>query len=330
MKQGSGFFVVDPTLKIGPENEILPLDCICLQTVLAKSLGPFPQWEQRLQVGRETYYNVLHFTPLQELGASESSYSLRNQDQLNPVFNNDGKKITYQDVGDFVTKLNMEWHMLSITDVVWNHSSFDSPWIHKHPECSYNMVNSPHLKPAYLLDRILWHFTLDVIAGKWEHKGVPKVINHDNHLQAIRSVLLCDVLPQYKLSEFVQVNVDESVKQFRQLAAANAPTDEPSDVKVEIIQDCKYRRLCSTVDFDKALKVFNQKRKEAETEEERLDLCCSDFRNKLYELNGVADYGILEDIKHAINNVICGASYHFTQPDGPKYGAVSKTHPLVP
>lgn len=105
--QGSGFFLVDPVISYGQDEE-LPLDAIQCQTVLAKSLGKFSSWENKLRVTKESGYNMIHFTPIQELGASNSSYSLSNQLKLNPNFN-DNHQISHEDVKEFVEKLRTEW-----------------------------------------------------------------------------------------------------------------------------------------------------------------------------------------------------------------------------
>ncbi|KAH3779494.1 hypothetical protein DPMN_157297 [Dreissena polymorpha] len=158
------------------------MDCLQCQSVLAKCLGPFHEWEGRLYVAKATEYNLIHLTPIQALGTSNSSYSIKDQLQLNPMFANHGRQSTFEDVERLMRKMNQEWKVLCMTDLVYNHSADNSPWLMEHPECGYNLENSPHLKPAFLLDRILSHFSMEVVEGKWTHRGIPPVIKDEGTL----------------------------------------------------------------------------------------------------------------------------------------------------
>ena len=182
---GSGYFLVDPVLRSGPFDERIPLDAICCQTVLAKSLGPFSEWEKRLCVAKEVGYNMIHMTPIQELGKSNSSYCIRDQLSLNSAFSEPGRTNSLSDVKVLVDKMCKEWDVLSLTDLVFNHTANESTWLADHPECAYNMVNSPHLKPAYLLDRIIWNFSEEIANGFWRSRGLPPEISSEEHLKVI-------------------------------------------------------------------------------------------------------------------------------------------------
>ncbi|CAF4965288.1 unnamed protein product, partial [Rotaria socialis] len=63
----------------------------------------------------------------------------------------------------------------------------------QHPEAAYNLINSPHLKPAVLLDSILMQFNCDANEGKLLSKGIPAEIQ-EHHLQLIRHYLLDEKL----------------------------------------------------------------------------------------------------------------------------------------
>ena len=92
-----GFLIVDPTIYIAGKR--LPLEAICMQTVLTKCLGPLSEWQQRLQVAKECGYNALHFTPMQQLGASGSGYSLYDQLTPSSSLNSEGKAdVNFDDI----------------------------------------------------------------------------------------------------------------------------------------------------------------------------------------------------------------------------------------
>ena len=54
-----------------------------------------------------------------------------------------------------IKRIYEEYNVLSIVDIVLNHTSTSSPWLKDHPQATYNMVNSVHLRPAFILDFIL-------------------------------------------------------------------------------------------------------------------------------------------------------------------------------
>ena len=138
---------------VEPELSI-PMDSIVCQTVLSKLLGPVQSWRDKLEVAYKSGYNMVHFTPIQTLGASNSAYSLANQHGLNKTFSSDSSQATYAMVGEVVDNMREEWGMLSICDIVLNHTANETPWLADHPDATYNLANSPHLRSAFIFDRV--------------------------------------------------------------------------------------------------------------------------------------------------------------------------------
>ncbi|XP_038157443.1 glycogen debranching enzyme isoform X4 [Cyprinodon tularosa] len=325
---GGGYIVVDPVLRVGGDNHVLPLDCITIQTYLSKCLGPLEDWPDRLRVAKESGYNMIHFTPLQTLGESRSCYSLADQLSFSPEFSPEGKSYGWEDVGELVEKLRTEWNMVSITDVVYNHTAANSVWIQRHPECGYNLMNSPHLRPAWLLDRAIWHLTTRVADGRYRDKGLSADITCESHLNVLRSVFWEDIFPQIKLWEFFQVQVESAVEEFR-ILLQNGSKPDPSKTGgkpgLKIIQDPQYRRYGNTVDMDSALETFVPH----SSSPQHIEECCDWLKRRLTELNEEQFHIVHQHQEQAVNCVVGNIVYERLADHGPKLGPVTRKNPLV-
>jgi len=142
------------------------------------------------------------FLWLQELGDSQSAYALRDLFKLNPSF---GSDVNFTDIAKLVKFLDEEWGMLSFTDLVLNHEANESAWIAENPQCVYNLVNTPHLKPAFLLDCVLARFSQEIADGLWTDVNLPPEVRDENHLQLIEHVLQ-ERIEKLQLWEFYQVH----------------------------------------------------------------------------------------------------------------------------
>ncbi|EYB99073.1 hypothetical protein Y032_0125g1273 [Ancylostoma ceylanicum] len=323
---GSGYFLVMPVLMANGKR--IPLDGVACQTHLTKLLGSLSCWEKRLRVSKESGYNMIHLTPIHELGVSNSCYSLSNHHALIQTIHEPDRQVTMGDVEQFVHKIEKEWGMLTVQDVVWNHAAKNAQWLMEHPECAYNCLNSPHLRPAYVVDRVYHHFGKEVSEGKWTHRGVPEVVDSIHHTNAIEYLLRTEVLPKMRLHEFFQINIDENVKKFEELARAGASSDI-LDENLPIQQDPEWRRFGCTVDFDKALKIFNRPRGDASSEEDRVAKCTEAFRGHLNYLNEEAGKAAWEIVMAGLRAVMGHITYERIADHGPKYGAVTERRPLT-
>ena len=42
-------------------------------------------------------------------------------------------------------------------------------------QATYNLSNSPHLRPAFVFDRVVKRLARDIGEGLWEERGIPRV-----------------------------------------------------------------------------------------------------------------------------------------------------------
>jgi glycogen debranching enzyme len=316
-KKGEGYIIVEPRLLNSPTGESDEIMCL---TFLSKSLGKMDDWESRLAIAYHTGYNMIHFTPIQQLyKVSNSSYSITNHHQLNSIF---GKDKTHDDIKTIVDKMASEWNILSITDLVYNHAANDCAILEKHPEASYNLINSPHLKPAFLLDSILMQFTRNVYEGKIEK--IPSKIQKE-HLPMIKDYLLNEILPSYSLHEFYMIDVKKTIDEFARLIQNEIPLTSKHNYDDEYtfhIDYGSYNRFGGRINFEKAREIFYcAGRTPIEA--------CQLLTDRLIYLNHLKQAQVESDLSLAIDNCLKGCEYHFFDPFGPKFEIISPHTPFV-
>jgi len=211
-QNGQGYFQVEPRLILpNVNNEILDENCITCQSVLSKSLGPIYEWLSLLEVTYHSGYNMIHFTPIQSLYiVSNSSYAITDHHKLNPLFHG-----SFEQIKNLIDKIAKQWKMFSINDLVYNHAANDCSLLGNHPEAADNLIISPHLKPAVLLDSILMQFTRDASEDKLLSRGIPSEIK-EHHLDLIRHYLINEQFPLYNFSEYYLCDENLLVEEFRQ------------------------------------------------------------------------------------------------------------------
>ena len=143
-------------------------------------------------------YSMLHFTPPQRLGDSGSCYSLRDVTMLNwdlfvgnvavaralatvlastavPPVPGAPEDLFYAHpivegaksavLGRLVNELETRHGVLSMVDVVLNHTATSTPWLRAHPEATYSLRNSPHLRAAFDLDEVMLRASSAIARG---------------------------------------------------------------------------------------------------------------------------------------------------------------------
>ena len=156
IQSAKGYFSVDPVLVLPRRSNILtptfspatdgglvsqsskagallPLDGIVALSVIAKWQGHIDNWAPYLDEATKRGYNMLHFTPLQTRGQSGSPYSILDQLKFDPeLFGGKGDGV--KEIGAMIKTCREKYGLLSLTDVVLNHTADNSPWLEEHPE----------------------------------------------------------------------------------------------------------------------------------------------------------------------------------------------------
>jgi len=193
---------VSPSLRV--QKQRIPLDAISIISVLSKFLGKYPDdWDHHMHGISERGYNMVHFTPLMMRGDSNSPYSLYDQHTFDKAIFPRGE----QDVQELTTKMEQEYGLLGLTDVVWNHTANNSKWLEQHPESGYNINTAPHLRPAYELDSALLKYSANL-----KSLGYSTHLGSEADLLRIMEGMKVHVIGAIKLWEFYICDVEHDTQ----------------------------------------------------------------------------------------------------------------------
>ncbi|KAF3762761.1 family 13 glycoside hydrolase, partial [Cryphonectria parasitica EP155] len=198
-KKQSPFFYIDVAPRLSLDGSSLPLPALSVFSIISKFMGRYPQdWERHLAGISDRGYNMVHFTPLQVRGDSNSPYSLYDQLGWDPTCFPAGE----QDVKKMVDSLEQNHSLLSLTDIVLNHTANNAGWLLDHPDAGYNLTTAPWLESAYLLDTRLLE-----LGSKLGKLGLPTDIQSEEDLVKIMGAVR-NVISEIRLWEYYTLDVD--------------------------------------------------------------------------------------------------------------------------
>lgn len=135
-----GYVIAEPRIAL-PKNkkELLPLDGLTILSMVPKWMGPITEWQKLIEETEYAGYNMIHFVPLQKRGDSNSPYSIADQLTFDDdVFNEKDRKKSDKEklaiVQAAIKSIHDDNGILSLSDVVWNHTSNSTEFLLSHPE----------------------------------------------------------------------------------------------------------------------------------------------------------------------------------------------------
>lgn len=316
----------------------MPINALSIFSVISKFMGKYPEdWDKHLNGISQRDYNMVHFTPLMKRGGSDSPYSIFDQLQFDPVLFPNGE----HDVAQLVLRMEEKYNLLSLTDVVWNHTASDSKWLEEHPDAGYNIETAPWLESALELDSALLKFGQGL-----EKLGLSTSINTIDDLKSIIDTVREYVIKRIKLWEYyvvdVQANTEcilEAWKANQNLGLANNELEEdlkryPSLTPEE--QTEFVRRTIPTSQqilgrFDRAvvpwigagiLTVLFGSHAPDTSAEEHIKRILNDVNVSFYQ-----EYD--EDVAAILDQLFDRIKYLRVDDHGPKLGPVTEANPLI-
>ncbi|CAO3630992.1 unnamed protein product [Mucor hiemalis] len=345
-----GYVVAEPRIALPKnEKELLPLDGLTILSMVPKWMGPITKWQKLIEETEYAGYNMIHFVPLQKRGNSNSPYSIADQLTFDDnVFDEkDCKKSDKQKLAIVQTAIKNIYKdngILSLSDVVWNHTSNSTEFLLSHPEAGYNLHNSPYLVPAYELDTALVE-----LSGNMEKEGLPTEIYSDGDADRIINYIKDHTMKDLKLYEYKVIDVAKYVKEISQaLKSRNfskldlstyanvsqlSVKERTSLFGKDVVLDGHLgTRYHKSIDIQKAISFllgFKGFASEDGVSEDRIDDLANSFQGLLNDYNLPLYEEYDEENKIALDNIKGRLIFTRLAENGPKLGRITKSNPVI-
>lgn len=287
-------------------------------------MGSIDNWEKYYEVVKKLDYNMIHFTPLQQRGISNSPYSIK--DQLKLSIKGDEKELEKS-----IKIMNEKFGLYGMIDIVWNHTACDSEWLMEHPEAGYNLENSPHLKVAFELDESILNFS-----SNFSTFGIDGKLQNESELLEIMRIFKEKHLPKYRLWEYFVINVSFEERKLEEHIENSFEIDLIKNSKYFLVQslkeaeifDGKWDRFSNQMNLEAVLSYYSKEIDAIRScdlcqKSQLLTLLLADYRKQLDQLNLDKYHKYDETIETACKNIFNRASYERISDHGPKIGAIS-------
>lgn len=320
------YLVVPPVLYLG--DQFVQLNSIAVQSVVSKWMGK--DWDKIFQKISQKGYNMIHFTPLQHRGDSNSPYSIYDQLEFDPDFFKSS-----DDVAAMVEKLHAKYKILTLTDIVINHTANNSKWLREHPEAGYNYETAPHLIPAMALDNELLAFS-----KKMKQLGFPTNLTNTQDLFKVMDGIKIHVLGSLKLWEYYVIDVtaavDEIKRQWNDISEEYI--EVPENAKEDLTNLAKFVRNNATLHpFGQLGERFSNKIDTGKFNcilknlygKELTDKVLDEAHKILDEMN-LPLYGEFDDdVSEVLEQLFNRIKYLRIDDHGPKLGPITEESPLT-
>ncbi|KAI8815426.1 glucanotransferase domain of glycogen debranching enzyme-domain-containing protein [Cladochytrium replicatum] len=323
---------------------LLPLDGITILTVIPKWMPTIDGWDLFFNSVSSSGYNMVHFAPINTRGSSNSPYSIYDQlgisdDLYDAVPHELTEETKHNLMRDKIELVHQEFGILSVTDVVWNHTACNSKWLEEHPEAGYNLRTAPHLRPAYEVDEAIMEFSAH-FSTKYHLNATLK---SEEDLTRAMDKFRNEILPAVRLWEFYVLNVQDMTFEFRKHWNPDCDRQKYANLDLESLGlkgQASILRKDAVVDpkdgrFSKHLKIselvvpfvarlLDQRGKGWETEDavRTFDVLINEMNLEYYQECDSDSSSIVEQTTHR-------ARYLRVSDHGPKLGPVSLSDPLV-